>query len=194
MNCTLLLIRHGTTAWNQQARYQGHGDPPLNRSGRAQARRLARAMGGLRLDAVYSSDLRRAMATAAPLAQARGLPVQVEPRLRELNFGAWDGCPAEEVTAADPDFWQAWRADPVTLAPPGGETLRELWDRVAAALADIYRRHPAGTVAVVTHGGPLRTVLAGLAGDALQLLPAVSVPNAGWLLVTPTAGAAIQKR
>lgn len=191
MSCTLLLIRHGATAWNREGRYQGHADPPLDRTGRAQARRLARALGGLRVDAIYSSDLRRAVETAAPLAGALALPVQTDARLRELHFGAWDGRRVEEVIAGDPAAWEAWWSDPVALAPPGGENVPALWARLARALAEIGGRHPGGTVAVVTHGGPLRLVMARLATGRLHPPPAAGVPNGGWLLVTPAALAAL---
>lgn len=187
MNCTLLLIRHGATAWNRAGRYQGHADPPLGRAGRAQARRVAGGLAGLHLDAVYSSDLRRALETAAPLAYARGLPVQPDPRLRELDFGAWDGRRVEEVMAAEPAVWAAWYADPMALAPPGGETVPALWSRVRRALREIGRRHAGGTVAVVTHGGPLRLILAWLVSGRLHPPPAAGVPNGGWLLLTPAA-------
>lgn len=186
MSAGLLLIRHGHTAWNGQGRYQGHLDTPLDSEGLAQAEALVIAFRQLRLAAVYSSDLSRAVATAQPLARAHGLPVVTDPRLRELDFGQWDGRLAEEVIAADPPGWQAWWEDPLTLAPPGGETLVALWERVRACLDELAAHHVAdqGTVAVVTHGGPLRVLLALQATGRLHPPPNhAGVPNGGWLLV-----------
>lgn len=183
MTCTLLLIRHGETDWNRCWRYQGHADPPLNRVGRTQAARLARSLNHLRLDALYSSDLRRATATAAALAAGRGLAVLTDPRLRELDFGDWDGETAAAVQAAAGAAWQSWQADPVRQAPPSGETAARLWQRFTCALADC-RRHPSGTVAVVTHGGPLRLLLAHLATAQVHPSLAHSIPPGGWMLVS----------
>lgn len=162
MSCSsLVLIRHATTAWNRRGRYQGHSDPPLIAQGRRQAARLCRATAGLDLAAVWSSDLRRAVETAAPLAAAHGLPVRQDARLRELNFGAWEGYSPAEVLARDKAAWEAWWEDPVYRAPPGGERVLDLWRRVTAGLAQVTGQ-TTGTVAVVTHGGPLRLVLTGL--------------------------------
>lgn len=187
MTGALLLVRHGETDWNREGRYQGHADPPLNAAGRAQARRLAGALAGLELAAIYSSDRQRALATAAPLAAGRGLPVEPDPRWRELDFGAWEGQRAADLMAADPAAWQAWHADPLRVAPPGGETVPRLWRRVRAALGAIAARHRGGTVAVVTHGGPLRLLLARLATGALHPPLPLAIPPGGWLLVTAPA-------
>lgn len=185
MTCTLLLIRHGETAWNREGRYQGHTDPPLSPVGQGQARRLARLCACFRIHTVFSSDLRRAMDTTVPLAAAHALPVRTDPRLRELDFGVWDGQRAEDVIASDPAIWEAWFADPITLSPPGGETAEVLWDRFHAALGQIVEEHHGKTVAVVTHGGPLRLLLAWLAYGRIHHAPALTIPNGGWLLLTP---------
>lgn len=184
--CNLLLIRHGETEWNREGRYQGHADPPLSPSGSEQARRVARACAGLELQAVCSSDLRRALQTAAPVAAAHRLPITADPRLRELNFGDWDGRLAQDVIDGNPAAWNAWYADPVQIAPPGGETAEALWQRFyGGALAEIRRRFPRGTVAVITHGGPLRLLLTWVRTGRLHPSGPQSVDNGGWLLLTP---------
>lgn len=191
----LVLIRHGATEWNQDGRYQGHSDPPLSAAGLAQAAELARGLRHLQLSALYASDLQRATATATPLARAHNLSVQLDPRLRELHFGAWEGRPAAAVWATDRERQAAWYADPIHRAPPGGETVAMLWERVCPALAQIAAAHP-GTVAVVTHGGVIRSVLAWLAsGRPWTAAPLPSVPNGGWLFLTPAmAGRLAQSR
>ena len=95
----ICLIRHGETAWNAELRIQGHRDLPLNGSGLAQAEALAGRLAGQRFDALYSSDLLRARQTAQPLADVLGLPVRLEPELRERHFGCCEGKTREEILA-----------------------------------------------------------------------------------------------
>lgn len=178
-----LLIRHGRTAWNQQGRYQGHADPPLDASGRAQARRLATAFADMRLNAIYSSDLQRAVATAAPLSRQSDLPVQTDARLRELDFGQWDGQRVEELMQSQLPELERWWSDPISTAPPDGETVAQLWARITAVLDEIALRHTHGVVALVTHGGPLRLITAQLETGHLHPPGQVSIRNGGWLLV-----------
>jgi broad specificity phosphatase PhoE len=140
----ILLVRHGETEWNRLHRWQGHADTPLNDTGRAQARQLARTLAGQRVDAVYSSDLSRASETAAVVAAELGLPVHVDPDLREIDVGGREGLTREEVEERFPDG--AW----------DGETREQHAERVLRALHRIAERHPDGRVVVVGHGGTLR--------------------------------------
>ena len=95
----LILVRHGETEWNAQRRYQGHSDVPLSALGRRQAARAAERLAALKIDAVYTSDLGRALETAEIIAEQRGLEVCAEPRLRELNFGVFEGLTFDEAQA-----------------------------------------------------------------------------------------------
>lgn len=147
----LLLVRHGETDWNLARRVQGHTDRPLNDTGRAQARALADELRDVALDAVYSSDLSRAEETARILAGRLGLPVGTLLELRERSFGTWEGLTDTEVFERFPEARRGQWGD--------GETTEELDERVLAALRRIARDHPGGTVLVVAHGGPLRSVL-----------------------------------
>ena len=96
---TLLLARHGETDWNREFRIQGSSDIQLNELGRQQAQFLAQELTDVDLDAIYSSDLSRAQATAAAVAATHGLEVQLDPRLRERSFGSWEGLTREDVSA-----------------------------------------------------------------------------------------------
>ena len=149
---TILLARHGETDWNLERRVQGHADRPLNETGRAQARALADALAGEQLDAVYSSDLVRAHRTARAVAERHGLEVTVVPDLREKHFGTWEGLTDEEVLRRFSEARRGQWGD--------GETAEEMAGRVLEALRRIARAHPGGRVLVVSHGGPLRAVLA----------------------------------
>jgi broad specificity phosphatase PhoE len=150
---TILLARHGETDWNVDRRVQGHSDTPLNDMGRAQARRLAEELSKERIDAVYSSDLVRAHETALIVAEQRGLEVTAIRDLRERHFGTWEGLTDQEIYERFPQVHDG--------APWGdAETQEEMADRVVGALLRIARAHPDERVLVVSHGGPLRRVLA----------------------------------
>lgn len=148
---TFLLVRHGQTDWNLERRVQGHADRPLNETGRAQAHALADELDGTTIDAVYSSDLARALETARILGRRLGLPVAVTPDLREKHFGTWEGLTDQEVLSRFPHAREGPWGD--------GETTDEMTERVVAGLRRIAAAHPGGQVLVVAHGGPLRALL-----------------------------------
>ena len=155
MPCERLLyvMRHGLTDWNQSRRIQGHLDPPLNATGRAQAR-----LAGLRLArtgaaALYSSDLQRACETARLVGRAAGLQVVQNVGLREINFGIWQGLSSQEIRQRHPRVYAARRDNPYDVAPAGAETWRQFYDRAVQAVTDILAVERAGPVVVVTHSG-----------------------------------------
>jgi broad specificity phosphatase PhoE len=152
----IILIRHGQTTWNLESRYQGHSDSMLSGLGRMQAKRLAERLKDERVDAVYSSDLRRASETAEAIADAHKLPVHTDPRLREVAFGIWEGLTVAEIKAAYPEFFARYRVAPVVNRPEGAEQLESMQERAVAAVEEIAQRHPGGTAVVVAHGGPIR--------------------------------------
>ena len=151
---TLILARHGETDWNRDGRFQGHADPPLNDRGREQARCLADMLAEVRLEAIYSSDLRRAHETALVVATQQGLEVFVDPDLRERDVGEWSGLTLPEIEERFPDELRRFRKEGVSV----GETREALTERVVAAARRIAAAHPSGRVLVVTHGGALRSL------------------------------------
>ena len=151
----LLVLRHGQTAWNVDQRIQGQLDIPLNDHGRWQAGRLAQALAGEELHAVYSSDLQRAAATAEPLARACGLALQTDPALRERAFGDFEGVSFREIEQRWPEAAARWRRREPDFSPGGGETLRQFYARSVRAATQLAERHPGQTVALVAHGGVL---------------------------------------
>ena len=154
----LWLVRHGQTDWNLAGRYQGQADIPLNETGRQQAQTLAASLAGVAFDAVYSSDLSRAHQTALALTRPLGTLIRLEPRLREIHQGEWEGMLLSEIRAARSDGGTPhhdsthWRA-------PGGESVIEVAARVAKAADEISRRFPGGQVLVVGHGLCLATLI-----------------------------------
>jgi broad specificity phosphatase PhoE len=159
---TLLLVRHGETDWNAEGRLQGHTDRPLSDYGRRQAQRLAEELDSEELEAIYSSDLARAHETAAIVGERLDLPVELDPDLREKDWGTWEG-----LTAVERD-----RVEFV------GESTEAHQDRILGALHRISERHPGDArVLVVTHGGSIRRVQTAAMGMALPV-----VENCGrWL-------------
>jgi phosphoserine phosphatase len=155
---TILLARHGETDWNREDRFQGHADPPLNRTGRAQAVDLSVALMAEELAAVYSSPLRRALETAEVVAASHGLePVPVDD-LREVDVGSWSGLTRAEVEDRFPeqfrrwlDYGQGWE---------DGETYEEMGRRAVEALLRLAAAHEGERVLAVTHGGPIRAAFA----------------------------------
>ncbi len=154
----LLLVRHGETEWNSQRRIQGQLDVPLNATGRQQAQALAARLTGIAVDAVYASDLARARQTAEPIADALGLPLRIDPRLRERHFGALQGRFYEELQRDAPEVHERMRSRDLDFDLDGGETLPRFHRRVCDVLADLAGRHPQGRIVVVSHGGVLDCV------------------------------------
>lgn len=155
----ILLIRHGETAWNAVRRLQGHLDVPLNAEGERQAAALGRALQTEQIDAVYASDLQRALQTARAIAQPRGMSVQEEPGLRERCFGGFEGLLYADIGARFPEAYTAWKARDLDAALPqgerAGETLRAFYERVVSTLAGILERGKQRRIALVAHGGVL---------------------------------------
>ena len=158
MITTLLLIRHGETAWNAEHRIQGQLDIPLSPLGIAQSMRLADCLASEQIDAVYSSGLARAWLTATPVAQRHGLEVVAEPRLRERSFGYFEGLTLDEIAQHHAEDFAHWRARDPAWQMRGGESGQQLIDRVLDAVTDIAARHTGRTVVLISHGGVLDVV------------------------------------
>ena len=186
----LVLVRHGETEYNRDERWQGSGsDSPLTERGMEQARTAARSLAGVLFDALYASSLVRAVETAHVLAGALGLEVRVDDGLRELAHGSWEGKTMEEVLDSWPEEHAALESDPWNVPRPGGESYRELAERLWPVLDRFADRHAGGRVLVVTHGGPIRLVLAELSGTPLTRRDRLGVDNGRWFAVERCAGA-----
>jgi probable phosphoglycerate mutase len=167
MPLRLLLVRHGETAFTAQRRYSGRGDIPLTERGLAQARAVARRLAGANrpIDAVVTSPLERCVQTAEIV--AGGAPIVVDDDLVECDFGEWEGLTFGDARARWPDEMGRWLAS-TAVAPPGGEALDGVAERVERAAARIRTSYPAGVVVVVSHVSPIKLMLrdALAAGDA----------------------------
>jgi len=152
----IIAVRHGETAWNVDTRIQGQLDIPLNDTGRWQAQRVARALAASEsIDAVYTSDLLRARDTAQSIAQAIGLQTMMEPGLRERGFGSFQGKTFTDLETDWPQETARWRDRDPHWAPPEGETLLQVRERVERAAHTLAQRHMGGQIVLVAHGGVL---------------------------------------
>jgi broad specificity phosphatase PhoE len=170
---TLHLVRHGQSEWNLTRRLQGQvAHVPLTALGLEQARAAARALAGRRIAAVHSSDLLRASRTAEVIGAAVGLPVHLDAELREQAYGALEGRQSADVLAAAPyDF-----TDPDARAP-GGESVREVYDRMGRCLAAYIERYAGRECVLVSHGDAIRMGLAWLDGVGPADVPWRETPN-----------------
>jgi 2,3-bisphosphoglycerate-dependent phosphoglycerate mutase len=167
----LWLVRHGETTWNSERRAQGHLDVPLSSLGRDQATMLAHRLRGTSFDAIYSSDLSRALETARIVNSNLGGRTQVlaDARWREQMLGALQGLNTNEV-AAMLEARGATRPVLVTDRYPDAESRAELMERIKLGLQELIRRHPDGRVIVFSHGGSIRAATSVLLGDTEQKL------------------------
>lgn len=180
----LFLLRHGETEFNHGGQWQGSGsDPALNDRGWSQAREAADRLARERPAALYASPLLRCRQTAEIAAERMALELRIEPDLREMNHGHWEGRTREEILAEwEPEFHR-FEADPVSVRRPGGESYGDLADRLWPALERIAGRHPGESALVVTHGGPIRLVLSLVLDLPLDQREAYGVGNGEWVAV-----------
>lgn len=177
-------VRHGETAWNAERRIQGHIDVGLNDIGRAQALAVGRALAGIRLGAVYASDLQRAWVTAEAIAEQQRLAPIPTAALRERRYGLFEQLTYDEAARLHPEAYRRFMARDEAFALPDGESLQDLERRVMRYVGEAVAQHPSENIALVTHGGVLDVLY-----RQATLLPLAAprnfcIPNAGvsWLV------------
>ena len=188
----LLLARHGQTEWHRDNRYVSRTDIALTETGHAQALALAHRAEREKVDLVFSSPLGRALLTAKPAAAARNLEPETDERLRELDFGEWEGRTLAEIREEDPESVRRFE-ESGEHGFPGGEPLHEGAERVFDVFAELSRSHAGGTVLVVAHNTLLRLALCRMLGVELgqyrRLLPRVLNGALSEVHVTESGGA-----
>jgi len=185
----IVAIRHGETAWNASTRIQGHTDIPLNDHGQRQAQLLGQALSQADpMDAIYSSDLQRALATAQALALHTGARLATHVGLRERAFGDFEGRSFAQIELELPAQAQLWRTRAPDWTPPGGgESLSVMQQRVMATVNALAQQHPGQQIAVVAHGGVLDVLYRAATQQSLQAPRSWTLGNAAInrLLWTP---------
>ena len=156
-----LIIRHAESEWNASDRWQGHGDPPLSARGRKQAGSLAEELAAEGIDALYASDLARAIETATIIGARWGLEPVLNRNLRELEIGEWTGLTRGEIERRAAGLLARFEAEDPDVRPGGGESRREIRIRIRREVGLIAEQHPSQTVAIVTHLGALRALFPG---------------------------------
>lgn len=167
--CTLYLVRHGDSRQDQVKRYIGQIDLPLNAAGRTQIKALQRELAGIDFAHIYSSDLRRCLETAEIIARPLGKSIRTVPGLREIALGEWEGQPMASIRERFPEEYQRRGRELVGFSPPGGESFRDLQERVVPAFLQIISR-ASGAVLLVAHAGVNRTILCHILGLPLDEL------------------------
>jgi probable phosphoglycerate mutase len=185
----IVAIRHGETAWNASTRIQGHTDIPLNDHGQRQARWLGQALSQADpMDAIYSSDLKRALATAQAVARQTGAPLTTHVGLRERAFGDFEGRSFAQIEQEMPEQAELWRTRVPEWEPPGGgESLLAMQQRVMTTVNALAQQHLGQQIAVVAHGGVLDLLYRAATQQSLQAPRSWTLGNAtiNRLLWTP---------
>jgi probable phosphoglycerate mutase len=186
----ICLVRHGETAWNVEKRIQGHVDIALNAQGLAQAAAAARWLANQPVAALYSSDLQRTWQTAEPIGQAVGVTPIAASELRERRYGIFEGLTYDAARRQYPASYELFaRRDLDAIIPGGGESLRQLNERVTECLRRLAAQHAGQIIVLVTHGGVLDIVNRFVRGNRLDLPRDFLIPNAGitWLTASSDA-------
>ncbi|MBI4608145.1 MAG: histidine phosphatase family protein [Candidatus Rokubacteria bacterium] len=166
----LYLIRHGRVVGGETRRFVGHLDVPLSPEGEAEITALALRLAGVRLAAVYSSDLARARRSAELVAAPHGLVPRIEPALREMAMGRWEGLTAEEIQLREPGAFSDWMSRIGEFGFPEGESLPDLLARCWPVVERLVDAHAGERVAIVAHGGTNRAILCRALGLPLERL------------------------
>lgn len=165
----VILVRHGATDWNLQGRCQGSTDRDLSDAGVRQAEQIATLLSGEKIDAIYSSNLRRARRTAAVISEPHHLPVLIEEDIRELDHGDLEGLTFNEIKEKHAEFLLRWRSEPGEIRVPGGERLDDVATRAWNALTQIVDRHcGAQRILAVSHNFPILGIICRLTGTHLN--------------------------
>lgn len=152
----LILIRHGET---ENSKYNGVTDVPLSRKGQLQAEALKKKLEKEPIGKIYTSDLSRAVETAKTINLPHGADLEIEPDLREINFGLWEGLSGPEINIRYKEQFEKWMEETTEYRFPKGETLAEARRRVVGVLAGIKTEQRDKDIAMVGHGGPIKIIL-----------------------------------
>lgn len=166
----ILLVRHCEAFGNTQGVFQGHTDCGISGNGEVQLDLLSVRCRNMPIDAIYSSPLKRAYATAQAINRYHNLPIQIEPRIMEINGGSWEGKSWEDLPRLFPDETEVWNKRPYDFAPQGGETMREVYDRMWDGVIDIVRHNRDQLVCVTSHGCAIRNFLCRAQGLPIERL------------------------
>lgn len=177
MKTTLLLIRHGETEWNALGKFQGCTDIELSEEGIKQAQILKNRLNG-EFDWIYASPLSRAFKTANILASITDKEVIIEPEIREINFGEWEGLTVKQISEKYPDVFKAWRTDKKESYICGGDSsIRNAVVRAKKCILEIVSKHKGEKIVIVAHGGIIKAGLIGIFDWDMTMYHKVALGN-----------------
>lgn len=165
---TVYLIRHAEAAGNKSATFQGHTDADITENGYRQLRQLSERCKELELQAVYSSPLKRAMETAKAVNLYHQLPIQIHEGLKEINGGVFEGKLWSELPMLFPEACSLWMERPYDFVADEGESMRQVYDRMRTAIAEIVEGNAGKTIAIVSHGCAIRNFLCYASGYPIE--------------------------
>lgn len=169
----IYLIRHGQSVGNLYDLFLGHTDLDLTELGKKQAERVASYFENIKIDAIFSSDLKRAYHTACPLAERKGLPIIKCPEMREIFAGEWEGKVFAEIRKESP-MGDVWWEDTGNARPDGGESVAELQQRILAEVSRLAKENEGKSICIFTHFTPiyaLKTAWAGVSVSEMKNMP-----------------------
>lgn len=155
---TVILVRHGQSTTNLEKVFTGQVDAALTSVGIEQAERMARYVAQYPVEKVYASSLQRAVDTAATICRSLDCPMETSDNLREIYAGYWEGISFEEIAERYPDSYAIWRQDFGNANPDGGESCKELYDRVVKTFRHIVENTTEKVVCIVSHAIPIRMI------------------------------------
>jgi len=163
MATSIILVRHGQTAWNASEVFRGRIDIELDETGLKQAELLGEYLGKRELEAVYSSPLKRAVQTAEAIARHHGLAAEIAPDLNDMDFGEWQGLSLQDVRSRFSELFEMWSSEPHRVRIPSGESLDDVRQRVLTLINQIIDKHE-GTVVLVSHRVVNKVLICALLG------------------------------
>lgn len=176
----LFIVRHGETDWNIEKRTQGiSNNQPLNEKGMFQAKALAKRFEAIPVDVIYSSDLKRSYDTAYEIAKAKNLPLFTDTRLREMNFGKWEGLTSSDIEKMYGSIYEIWRSKPMEAMIPDGETLLMLKERILKSVDEIINTHNGKNIAIVSHGISCKVLILSALGIDISYQNKLRIDNTG---------------
>jgi broad specificity phosphatase PhoE len=179
MTTEILLIRHGETDWNREKIFRGTHDVPLNDNGREQARLVEMALRSEKIDVAYTSPLSRAAETARIVLEPQHIEATMHEGLLDLSYGDWTGLKEPDVARQWPEELAEWKAHPHTARIPGGDMLKDVFDRVFNTMEAIARQHVDETVVLFAHRVVNKLLIVGALGLSLDRFPVIIQGNCG---------------
>lgn len=179
----IYLVRHGQSEWNYQRKIQGQQDTLLTEEGKLQAKKLSYRLKSENIDAIYSSDLKRAYETANIIGEELNIDVTPMESFREIAFGHWEGIEIDKINSANEKEHQTWLKEPHKFKMEGAETLYEIQKRAMSGVSLVLNKNPGKNILIVSHGTTLKTIILGLLDMDLKYYNKLTLGNVSLTII-----------